>query len=159
MTRCPCECGCTNRTASGNRCTICGPGPCRRPAKVPNKMRTPGTWTDKDARRLRDQQERLAEATRENMCGDLDCEGLRHEAALFVLKGGTTHRAYADVIQWAAQKRPVLPPGPPLTPELLAAFRETFAVMAMNDPAREAGLMLIEALADRPDSPLPQVDR
>jgi hypothetical protein len=149
MTRCPCECDCTNRTASGNRCTICGPGPCRRPPK----MRTPGTWTDKDARRLRDQQERLADATRENMCGDLDCEGLRHEAALFVLKGGTTHHAYADVVQWAAQKRPVLSPGAELTSELLAAFRETFAEMALNDPAREAGLMLVEAavarLADR----------
>jgi len=30
LPRCPCECGCTNRTAFGNRCTICGPGPCRR---------------------------------------------------------------------------------------------------------------------------------
>jgi len=30
LPRCPCECDCINRTASGNRCTICGPGPCRR---------------------------------------------------------------------------------------------------------------------------------
>lgn len=130
-----------------------------RSTRVSTPMRKPGTWTAKDAERLREQQERLAQATSENMCGDLDCEGFRHEAALFVLRGGTTHRAYADVVQWAAQSRPVLPPGTPLTPELLAAFRETFAEMAMDDPAREAGLMLIEALANRPDSPIEQAQR
>jgi hypothetical protein len=105
----------------------------------------PGTWTAEDARRLLTQEQRLAEAARENMCGDLDCEGLRHEATLFVLKGGSTHSAYADVVQWAAQRRVILPPGSPMTPELFAAIRETFA--RADEPLREAGLLLIEELA------------
>jgi hypothetical protein len=106
-------------------------------------------WTDERALRLRRDEELLTAAVRENACGDADCEGLRREAALFVLKGASTHRVYADIVQWAAQQRPVLPPGVPMNPELFASIRETFAALKPDDPLREAGLLLIEELADR----------
>ncbi len=88
--------------------------------------------------------DRLRTAVFENSCGDIRCETYREEAAAFVLRGGSTHRAYADVVQWAAQKQPTLPPGLSLNDELLSAFRETFAALPMDSPVREAGLMLLE---------------
>jgi len=42
-----------------------------------------------------------ANTERENACGDASCEMARREAALLVLRGGKTHRQYADVIEAA----------------------------------------------------------
>ena len=93
----------------------------------------------------------LWKALFENECGDRDCEGLRLEAALCVLRGGSTHRVYAELVNRAAAKRPLL--SLDLSPEAISEIRERFAALPLGHDLREGGLMLCETLATRLASP------